>query len=224
MFFKIDRTELDKFIANTKFYKEVKKVNKLYRQELNKISLRLEELQKRKEQLNENLAKTLAEKEPFKDNIDELLYYTDMANDIAKQAKTIDFAIEEAQEDLTAIKETYFKQYKQALSKDFDEIRKAINPAVSETVEMFRYELLTAIADIHNHISNQFPQEERDTFYTVVFDEKLKKKDYRSSFANSVVPEMMFDNNRLQVTAANYFGARQGHVNVTNPNKNGGEE
>ncbi|MEH7682779.1 hypothetical protein [Priestia megaterium] len=217
MLFSINREELDKFLSEAEFFQEITKTGQSYRQEANKINGRLETLQERREQLSENLAKTLVEKEMFKDNVDELLYYTGMANDIRKQAETIEFAIAETEKDLEALNEEYFHRYKQAVSKDRGEIGRTFNPAVPQALEVVRYQLLECLVDIHKYVASQLPKEEYETLNSVVFDEKIQEKRYGTLWANNLIPAVSFANEDYVISKRNYSAAKSGYVDVPKP-------
>ncbi|MDH2363128.1 hypothetical protein [Priestia megaterium] len=217
MLFSINREELDKFLSEAEFFQEIPKVSQSYREEANKVNDRLKALQERKEQLSENLAKTLVEKEMFKNNVDELLYYTEMANDIRKQAETLDFAIDETKNDLNELNEEYFHRYKQAVSKDRGEIGRAFNPSVPEALEVVRYQLLECLADIYKHVASQLPEEERETLNSVAFDDKVLEKGYGTLWATNVIPVVSFSNEKYVINYQNYSAAKSGYVDVPKP-------
>ncbi|WP_416435545.1 hypothetical protein [Priestia megaterium] len=217
MLFSINREELDKLLSELEFFQEVTKTGQSYRQEASKVNVRLETLQERREQLSENLAKTLMEKETFKDNVDELLYYTEMANDIRKQAETIEFAIEETKNDLNELNEEYFHRYKQAVSKDRGEIGKTFNPAVPQALEVVRYQLLECLADIYKYAASQLPEEERETLLNVALDEKVLEKGYGTLWTNNLIPAVSFANENYVINHQNYSAAKSGYVDVPKP-------
>ncbi|TKH08505.1 hypothetical protein FC678_20105 [Peribacillus simplex] len=166
---KIDRTKVDASIKDMVLFTATKKVLADYEKEKQVLLNRETGLNERMAQLQEEHTQLLLDREIAKDNTSDYIYLSKQLTNTDEEMKIIVSLQEQFKEDFKGLKQKHLPIIRNSYSKDLSaksEFR------VNETVELVRYELLSAIADYSREVSKQ-REPLMPAIYEFLHDEEL---------------------------------------------------
>ncbi|MDQ4485744.1 hypothetical protein [Bacillus cereus] len=153
---KLDRTSVDKAIAEMKLFEATKEVLASYEAEKEILVKREEALTERLAQLQEQHIQLMMDREVATDNPSDYIYISKQLTNINEDVKVITLLQDQLKEDFTALKQKYMPIVRETYSKDSSARNKHFN--VSEAVSYVREELKLVISDYEKAISEQDQQ------------------------------------------------------------------
>lgn len=149
---KIDRTAIDKAIAEMELFTATKEVLASYEAEKEVLEKREEALKERLTQLQSQHTQTLIDREVAKDNPSDYIYLSAQLTKIDDDVKILISLQDQLKEDFTALRKQFAPTIQETYSRDLREKDKL---PVNNMVDSVRYELIKAITDYAKEVRKQ---------------------------------------------------------------------
>jgi hypothetical protein len=170
---KVDRTELDKAIENLVMFTDTEELVAEYEKEKNLLDNRGKAIEEQLQQLQEQHAKLLADRELCTDNPSDYIYLSKELTKTDEEVKLLLPLQERLQEDYKELKLKYAPQISRVYMRDLA-AKNELN--VGQLVESVRYELLKAVTDYAKAVKKQ------QTAVTLLAEEFIDDKDVKEEY------------------------------------------
>lgn len=212
----VDRKQIDKVIKGMNLFKETKQVLTQYKNAVKVLEEREQNLNEEAEKLQEKHTKLFLDQQEITD-VSEIIYMRKQGEDISDDLRVIEFLLEEVGEEIKTLQISYAPLFQQALLNDRKETHKY---KVKPMVDSVRYELLKAIADISQAMSDQYSEISHE------IGPVLGNSDVRAAYPR--IGYLVDSDNFLPpygevmpniLTKNDIFAARSKQINYPNPNE-----
>ncbi|WP_102262850.1 hypothetical protein [Mesobacillus jeotgali] len=215
---KVDRKALDKTIDSMNLFPETKKAVAEYKENANLLDQRETMLKEQMAVIQKKHTENLMNQQVITD-ISELIYLKKQAKELVYETNVINSLLEELSEERTAVKLKYVPIFQQAIE---DDRRSRPDYHVNQMVELIRWELVKAVADLSQAMQTQ--QKEVSAIHEVMNDPTVKVQYPRIEYMlNTKVQPVYSESFDTVLSRYHMFAARDGQIpsDIKRPMKEG---